>query len=334
VGSAVCAGLEVPRTAQAWAPSFTSACSAQPPIALFLPVSARLVHHHCMATSPAAPPALVDGRLVPAAEARISLADPAFTHGDGLFETIRLLARRPVGIDAHLSRLCGSAEALRIPCPSPAAWRGLVTRLLAAAPELPEAALRLQLCAPRPDAPESLGTTALTLRPLGAREAVRRAGLALWTVPWARAPRGGLGGHKLVAWAATPIAARTHPNGRDADFEAVFTDGEALLEGGTTSLALLIGDRLQLPPLDGRLLASVTRARLVDGLAGRLGLSVTVSPVTREAALAADAVLALSALLPATPATSLDGSPLRLTQLGADTLAVIREALSEPPSAG
>ena len=208
--------------------------------------------------------------------------------------------------------------------PPESRWVALADELLAAAPALPEVALRLQLCGPRP--PRE-ATTVLTLRPLGAREATRRSGLELWTVPWARAPRGGLGTHKLTSWAATPVATRTHPRGQDPAFEVVFTEGAELLEGGTSALAVLVGDALCLPPLDGRILASVTRARLV-ALAPRLGLNVVERPLSRADVAASEAVLALNALLPVAVARSLDGHPLR--GAAADVVGAITAALAAP----
>jgi branched-subunit amino acid aminotransferase/4-amino-4-deoxychorismate lyase len=271
-----------------------------------------------------APPVLLDGVLVPADGARVSALEPALTHGDGLFETVRVVAGRAVALGAHCARLTDSAGAIGLPSPTVEAWAALAGTLLSAAPGFPEAALRLQLGAPR--YPEAPPMTLVTVRPLGPREATRRGGLDLWTIPWARAPRGGLGAHKLVSWSATPIAARTHPRGGDPTFEAVFTEGPDLLEGGTSALALLAGDQLRVPPLDGRIFASVTRARLL-ACAADLGLRVAVGPLTVADARAADAVLGLNALLPVSAARQFDGVPLYVSDAMKSRVDAIRRAL-------
>jgi branched-chain amino acid aminotransferase len=59
----------------------------------------------------------IDGRLVPRAEARVSVFDHGLLYGDGVFEGIRVYARRVFRLDAHLARLEASAHAigLRVP---------------------------------------------------------------------------------------------------------------------------------------------------------------------------------------------------------------------------
>lgn len=59
-----------------------------------------------------------NGRLVPIAEARISVFDHGLLYGDGVFEGIRFYRRKPFRLEAHLDRLFDSAAAidLRLPC--------------------------------------------------------------------------------------------------------------------------------------------------------------------------------------------------------------------------
>lgn len=59
-----------------------------------------------------------NGRLVPIAEARVSVFDHGLLYGDGVFEGIRFYRRKPFRLEAHLDRLFDSAAAidLRLPC--------------------------------------------------------------------------------------------------------------------------------------------------------------------------------------------------------------------------
>lgn len=54
----------------------------------------------------------LDGELVPAREAKISVYDHGFLYGDGVFEGIRVYNRRIFRHDAHLVRLYRSAKAI------------------------------------------------------------------------------------------------------------------------------------------------------------------------------------------------------------------------------
>ena len=59
----------------------------------------------------------IDGRLVPRAEARISVFDHGLLYGDGVFEGIRVYDRRIFRLDAHLARLEASAHAIGLALP-------------------------------------------------------------------------------------------------------------------------------------------------------------------------------------------------------------------------
>ncbi len=54
----------------------------------------------------------LDGALVPASEAKVSVYDHGFLYGDGVFEGIRVYNRRVFRLDAHLERLYRSAKAI------------------------------------------------------------------------------------------------------------------------------------------------------------------------------------------------------------------------------
>jgi branched-chain amino acid aminotransferase len=59
----------------------------------------------------------IDGRLVPRAEARVSVFDHGLLYGDGVFEGIRIYDRRIFRLDAHLARLEASAHAIGLAIP-------------------------------------------------------------------------------------------------------------------------------------------------------------------------------------------------------------------------
>lgn len=86
---------------------------------------------------------VMNGDLVDSGQATVPAADRGFTLGDGLFETIKVKAGRPLRLDAHWQRLAAGAAVLRLALPL--GRDGLVdaiTRWLAAN-DLADAALRL-----------------------------------------------------------------------------------------------------------------------------------------------------------------------------------------------
>lgn len=91
----------------------------------------------------------LDGGLVPAERARLSIDDPAVRWGEGLFETMHAEGGRVPLLERHLARLAGSADALGLaPMPGREAMREAVESVLGG---WPGGAARVRLTAtPRP----------------------------------------------------------------------------------------------------------------------------------------------------------------------------------------
>jgi len=68
--------------------------------------------------------AYVNGRVLPAEKAVVSVFDRGLVLGDGLFETVRAVAGRPQFFSLHFKRLAKSAKRLRIRLPLDAAELG------------------------------------------------------------------------------------------------------------------------------------------------------------------------------------------------------------------
>jgi branched-chain amino acid aminotransferase len=58
--------------------------------------------------------ASINGRILPAEEARVSVFDNGFTFGDSVYETLRTYGGRPFALDRHLRRLRASAGRLGV----------------------------------------------------------------------------------------------------------------------------------------------------------------------------------------------------------------------------
>ncbi len=59
----------------------------------------------------------IDGQLYSREDARISVFDHGLLYGDGVFEGLRIYARRVFRLDAHLARLAASAHAIGLALP-------------------------------------------------------------------------------------------------------------------------------------------------------------------------------------------------------------------------
>ncbi|MCC7484173.1 MAG: D-amino acid aminotransferase [Burkholderiales bacterium] len=74
----------------------------------------------------------LDGKFLPAAEARVSVLDRGFIFGDGVYEVIPVYSRRAFRVAEHFRRLQKSLDAVRIANPMTAAeWIGLVDEIVA-----------------------------------------------------------------------------------------------------------------------------------------------------------------------------------------------------------
>jgi branched-chain amino acid aminotransferase len=191
--------------------------------------------------------ASVDGAIGPIEQAVIPVTDEGLTRGDGGFEVMRLYAGRPFALEDHLTRLDNTCAGLRLGYDHDAV-RAEIDALLERAGDV-EALLRVVLTRG--------GRRILTIEPLPARAPVARVGTVTY------APTRVLDGLKTLSYAGNMLAGRL---ARERGFdEALFvTPHGRVLEGPTWSFFWVSGGRLLTPPLEDRILASITRAYVID----------------------------------------------------------------------
>lgn len=68
-------------------------------------------------------PAFENGRVADSSKPQLMATDQGATRGDGIFESLLVVGGRPRKLQAHLSRLAGSARALELDIPAEDAWR-------------------------------------------------------------------------------------------------------------------------------------------------------------------------------------------------------------------
>ena len=204
----------------------------------------------------------VNGGLVDHAQARISPYDHGLLTGDGVFETLRVVAGTPFATRRHLERLGRSAAGLRLPCPAASVIRAAMDDVIAAN-GLDTGRLRVTVTG----GPSALGSDRDVVEPT---VIVAGGPLPAWppstdvvVAPWPRNERGALAGFKTISYAEN-VVALAFARDRGAG-EALFGNlAGNLCEGTGTNVFVGVEGRLVTPPLTGGCLPGVTRDLLLQ----------------------------------------------------------------------
>jgi branched-chain amino acid aminotransferase len=231
--------------------------------------------------------ASVDGAIGPAEDARIPITDEGLTRGDGGFEVLRLYAGRPLGLDEHLARLGRTCAGLRLAHDEEALRAEIAALLEAAGPA--DALLRVVLTRG--------GRRILTIEPLPERPATARVATVTY------APTRVLDGLKTLSYAANMLAGRIARE-RGADEALLVTPHGRVLEGPTWTFFWVAGGALLTPPLEDRILASITRAYLLEECEAR------EAPCTLDDLVAAEEAFIASTVREVMPIAAIDDAAL------------------------
>ena len=273
----------------------------------------------------------LNGRVVPAAAARVSALDRGLLHGDGVYDTWRTYCGRPFAVAAHVRRLTANARVLALRIPGNAALWERRSRLLAARNRLSEAAVRLTIT--RGAAGEHLvpecrtpPTLLLTVRPLPSDLARRQSdGVAVTLLPFPRDAGPPWGRLKLIGHASAVAGRLFAARRRTAEALYVTPAGE-VTEATTANLFVVERDGIITPPLESGVLPGVTRT-LVLRLARRAGLDTREAPLTVATLRTAAEVFLTASTVEILPVIRIDtssvarGTPGAITRLLQDRYA-------------
>lgn len=258
--------------------------------------------------------ASLNGQVLDASEAMVPITDDGLLRGDGVFEVVRLYGGVPYALDEHLARMSQSAENLRLPFAAEQ-FEQEAGALLDAAHAGDE---MLRMVCTRG------GNRILTVEPLPAVPET----LSLVTVRYS--PTRVMDGIKSLSYAANMLVSRLAKE-QGADEALLVTPHGRVLEGPRQSfVASLDGETLVTPPLDDRVLDSITRRRLMEsGLVTERPISVDELPFAQEAFLASTTreVHAVGSI----DGVALPAAPGALTQRAAAAVhEVIAAAVGQP----
>ncbi|MFZ1362138.1 MAG: aminotransferase class IV [Candidatus Nanopelagicales bacterium] len=207
----------------------------------------------------------IDGKIMPASQAKVNVSQRAFTSGDGIFETLKVIQGEPFALTRHLKRLSEGARRMRIELPHLADLAGQVRETVSANSERtgPDARFRITV-----SAGESVGTPArgdgpptivMTCDPLASPP---ESTVAI-TVPWPVNERGFFTGVKTTSYAENyGILLLAQTQGAD---EAIQGDSRGRISEGTTSNVVVEHEgALVTPNLETGCLPGVTRDLLIE----------------------------------------------------------------------
>jgi branched-chain amino acid aminotransferase len=205
----------------------------------------------------------INGALLDATAATISVFDHGLTVGDGVFETLKAVDGRPFATRRHLERLRRSADGLGLHLTVTDDELRVAMAEVLASTGLALARLRVTVTAgasplgsERGEAPATVVVAAGPLQPPAASTAV-------CVVPWPRNERGAMAGIKTTSYAEN-VKALAYARARGCT-EAIFPTTTGLLCEGTGSNVFVgIDGRVVTPPLSSGCLAGVTRDLVLE----------------------------------------------------------------------
>lgn len=196
--------------------------------------------------------------------ARVSVFDHGVTVGDGVFETLKVLAGEPLALTRHLNRLVRSCDTLGLEPPDVQLIRDAVHEVIGSEPEASQLG-RLRITRTggagplASDRQPNSHTTIVALKAMQPWPATTSAVV----VPWVRNERSAVTGAKTTSYAENVVALSwAHERGYS---EGLFANTVGQLSEGTGTNVFVVKDgSVVTPPLTSGCLAGVTRELLLE----------------------------------------------------------------------
>ena len=288
-------------------------------------------------------PAFDGGRVADASQPQLMATDLGATRGDGVFESLLAVGGRPRKIQAHLTRLAGSARLLELDIPAEDAWRRAVETAIrefrgqepaAAAPggaAQDEVVVKL-IVTRGPEGAAAPTCWVQASAPAAAGRRQRETGIDVILLdrgydsevgeraPWL------LLGAKTLSYAVNMAALRyAHRHGAD---DVIFTSADGRVLEGPTSTVLLAHletavdgaggvrtiRRLITPQLDSGILPGTSQGALFTA-AKAAGWELGYGPLEPKDLLDADAVWLISSIRLLAPVNHIDGQEIGTPEL-------------------
>jgi 4-amino-4-deoxychorismate lyase len=244
---------------------------------------------------------------------QVAVTDWGATRGDGIFESISVIAGRMPVLDARFDRLEASAEALDLPVFARSLWIDALGQAIEAHDPVERLAVTLVMTRGIEGGGDS-PTAWLLARPARDFTGIRTSGVSVVTLDRGYASDAGesapwlLLGAKHLSY-ATNAAALREASRRGAD-DVIFTSSDGLaLEGPTSSLLVRRGDIVESPGADSGILAGTTQATAFRFFESR-GIRTRFAPIRASDLSGCDAIWLVSSVRQAVAVHTLDGVAL------------------------
>jgi branched-chain amino acid aminotransferase len=259
--------------------------------------------------------ASVNGNVVPAEQARVSVLDNGFTFGDAVYETLRTYAGRPFHLDRHLERLRASAARLGFAAPfGDEVFARRLDELLARGGN-EESYIRVILTRGEGDISYRFDrvkgpTLVMVVKPFEPppeRDYVEGIPVVIASVrrnhPRALDPA--IKSNNLL----NNILAVREGQARGAAEAILLNDLGEVAEGASSNVFVVKRGRAATPPLEAGILSGITR-RLILDLCRELGVPAREETLLVADLFAADEVFITSTTKEAAPVRTIDGKPV------------------------
>jgi D-alanine transaminase len=250
----------------------------------------------------------LNGDIIDAADARVSVNDRGFLFADGVYEVIRVYDGRPFMLAPHMKRLRAGLTALQIEASGVDAIGRAAERLVDENELRGDATIYLQVTrgvAPRTHAfpkPAVEPTVYITARPFEQHPAVYfQEGVAAITAAdtrWSRCD--------IKSIALLPNVLANQLAKQRGAFEALFVRDGVLIEGSHSNLFGVANGELVTYPASNYILAGITRALVIE-LAASLDIPVRERAILHEEIGTVDELFLSGTTTEIMPIASVDG---------------------------
>jgi len=255
----------------------------------------------------------LNGQFLPEAKASIPVNDRGFLLGDGLFETMRVVNRRPFRMAQHMERMMRGLDFLQIKLPfTPKEMQKFAGELIAKN-DLPDAIMRVAVSrgsGTRGYSPKNSGppTVVITMSPMPESNPDEPLQWRLVTSSF-RVPASDALSSFKTASKILNILARVEAEERGAD-EALLlnTNGEAA-EAVGGNMFWVYRDRICTVPTGRGVLPGITRAVVLE-ICQSLGLETNKRVIKPEMLRNAEGIFITNSALGIVPVVSFDGEPV------------------------
>lgn len=270
----------------------------------------------------------IDGRIVDGADAKVPVADHGFLYGDGVFEGIRVYARRVFRLEQHLARLAVSARAVGLEIPGGLDAAREIILATARAFGADEAYVRFIV---------SRGEGALGVDPTScprprvvcivdhiriySSEILAR-GIDLATSSWRRPPPDVLDPRVKSLNYLNNALAKLEARRRGADEALLLNAAGLVAEASVANVFAVRAGALATPPATDGALEGITRGAVLE-LAARAGIPGAERSLGRYDLLGADEVFLTGTGARIVPVRSLDGETIGKGEPGPITLRLL-----------